>query len=141
MATRATSLRVVGVHPVVPTPEQFREAVHLQWGSNLVGEELARAEDSVIDHFAFLYLLEIEVDPADSDIGWSSITQPMNDKPSENWQAVYDEQRIGAEGNLRAFFRHYLDVTRPLRTELGDIALPRPTPMPSHLSSIVYEVP
>jgi hypothetical protein len=53
----------------VPTPEQFREAVHLQRGSNLVGEELARAEDLLLAQFAFLFLLEIEVDPADSDIG------------------------------------------------------------------------
>jgi hypothetical protein len=140
MAAPGQSLRIVGVHPVVPTREQFREAVDLQWGSDLVGEELSRAEDSVRDHFSGLYLLEVEVDPTGSEIGWDSITQPMRNQPRENWQAVYDEQRIGTEGNRWVFFFHYLDLTRPLRTEFGELVLPRPTPMPSRLSSIVYDV-
>jgi hypothetical protein len=123
MATPARSLRVVGVHPVLPTSQQFREAVHVRSGSDLASEELSRAEDRVRAHFGGLYLLEIEVCPADSDIDWGAVTQPIRDEPSETWQVPYDEQRIGEDGNRWAFFFHYLDLNRPLRTEIGDPGL------------------
>jgi hypothetical protein len=73
MATPVRSLRVVGVHPVLPTSQQFREAVHVQSGSDLASEELSRAEDRVRAHFGGLYLLEIEVCPAASDIDWGPL--------------------------------------------------------------------
>jgi hypothetical protein len=135
------SLRVLRVHPVVPTEGQFREAVETQWGHDLTGQELARAEDRVREHFAGLYLVEVFAVPVDADIDWGAVTQPVEGQPRANWQVPYDERRLRKEENRWAFFFHYLDLTRPLQTQLGDRALPDPTPTPPHLGSIVYEVP
>ena len=135
------SLKVVGVHQVVPTPEELREALRWQCGSKLVGEELARAESEVREYFGGLYLLEMEVDPSDAEIDWISITQPITDQPRANWQVPYDERNIGNDDGRWIFFFHFLDLTRPLSTEIGDVVLPKPTAMPDHLSSVVYEVP
>jgi hypothetical protein len=51
MPTTVRSLRVVGVHPIVPTSDQFQETLHLQWGSDLVGAKLSEAEKHVRAHF------------------------------------------------------------------------------------------
>jgi hypothetical protein len=107
----------------------------------LQARTLFQAEHQMREQFGSLYLLEIEVVPAGSDIDWGAITQPVRGQPRANWQVPYDEQRIGEDGNRWAFFFHYLDLTRPLGTEIGGIMLPSPTPIPSHLPSIVYDVP
>jgi hypothetical protein len=135
------SLRVLGVHPVVPTAAQFREAVEIQYGHDLTGQELAGAEDQVREHFAGLYLIEVCAAPVDAEIDWGAVTQPVEGQPRANWQVPYDERRLQKEENRWAFFFHYLDLTCPLQTQLGDRTLPDPTPTPLHLRSTVYEVP
>jgi len=135
------SLLVVGVHPVAPTEDQFREAVEMQWGHGLTGHELARAHDRVREHFAGLYLIKVRAVPADADIDWRAVTQPAEGQPRANWQVPYDERRLQKEEGRWAFFFHYLDLKRPLQTQLGDRALPQPTPTPPHLVSVLYEVP
>jgi hypothetical protein len=141
MPTSVQSLCVVGVPPIVPTSDQFQEALHVQWGKDLVGKKLTEAEEQVRAHIAGLYLLEIEVNPADAEIDWMAITQPVRGQPRENWQVPYEEQRIGEAENRWVFFFHSLDLTRPLQTEVGDIVLPSPTPLPPQLSLIAYNVP
>lgn len=135
------SLQVIGVHPVIPTEQEFREAVTIQWGDDLSVEELVRAEDHVREHFANLYLLEIEIEPTDADVNWSAITQPIEGQPRANWQVPYDERRLDERENRWAFFFHYLNRSCPLQTQLGDRKLPKTTPLPSHLRSILYEIP
>lgn len=46
------------------------------------------------------------------------------------------------KGNVRmAFFFHYLDITRPLRTPFGEIPLPKESKLPKRLKIIKYESP
>ena len=137
------SLRIVGLHPVVPTEDQFREAAAIQWGSrgDLTGAELTEAETQVSAHFANLCLIEVQVDPPDAAIDWSALTQPIDDEPVSNWQAPFDERPSGEESGRWTFFFHVHDLNRPLRSEIGDRTLPAPTPLPDHLQSVVYEVP
>jgi hypothetical protein len=135
------SLEIVGIHSVVPAEKEFREAVAIQWGDNLSGERLKRAESEVRKHFANLYLLEIKVEPPDAEVDWMAITQPIDGQPQANWQVPYDERRLGEPEGHWAFFFHFLNRNRPLKTQLGDRTLPAPTPMPPHLQSTVYEVP
>ena len=53
-----------------------------------------------------------------------------------------DFEPIEYSGSLRvAFFFHYLDLSRPLETPLGDVALPDPSPAPERLSFMEYEAP
>jgi hypothetical protein len=141
MSPSLRSLEVVGVHPVVPTEQEFREAVAIQWGDNLSGERLRHAESQVREHFANLYLLEIEIEPADADINWSAITQPIEGQPQANWQVPYEESRVDEREGHWAFFLHFLDPGRPLPTQLGDRKLPNATPMPPHLQGIRNAVP
>jgi hypothetical protein len=141
MSGALRSLQVTGVHPVIPTEQEFREAVTIQWGDDLSVEERVRAEDRVREHFANLYLLEIAIEPTDADVNWSAITQPIEGQPRANWQVPYDERRIDARENHWAFFFHFLDRSRPLQTELGDRELPQTTPIPPHLQWILYELP
>jgi hypothetical protein len=140
MSPSLHSLEIVGVHPIVPTEEEFREAIAIQWGDNLSGERLRRAESQVREHFANLYLLEVKIEPADADINWSTITQPIEGEPQANWQVPYDERPLDEEGHW-AFFFHFLDRGRALQTQLGDRKLPDATPKPPHLEEIRYEVP
>jgi hypothetical protein len=134
-------LEIVGVHPVVPTEQEFREAIAIQWGENLSDERLCRAESQIREHFANLYLLEIKIEPADADINWSAITQPIEDRPQANWQVPYDERRLDGREDHWIFFFHFLDRGRLLQTQLGDRRWPNPTPVPPNLQGIRYGLP
>lgn len=141
MAPILQSLRIRGVHPVVTTDRRFQEALELMYGKGLDGKRLAEATAAVCEHFEGLYLMEISVAPSGAEPDWSAITQPIEGRPSAGWQVPYDEQPIGDEGTGWAFYFHYLDLKRPLRTPVGDQDLPEPTPMPEHLKRFEYDPP
>ena len=134
-----TSIHVVGLHPVVPTPEELRIARDIQWGDELVDEALESANRAVREHFAGLHLIEIEVEPSESQVDWIAITQPIAGKPSSVWQVPWDERSTG-EGRW-AFFLHFVQVNQPLQTSIGPVQLPAPTPIPPHLASVEYHLP
>jgi hypothetical protein len=138
-APKCTGIRVIGLHPVVPTAEEFAMARAIQWGDNLAGEELENANRCVREHFFGLYLIELEVEPPDFDIEWIAITQPIADKPSSSWQVPWDERSTG-EGRW-AFFLHFVQLDQPLKTSAGPIPLPAPTPIPERLVNVKYEMP
>jgi len=58
-------LRILGVHRVVPSVEEFEEALEIQLGSGLAGSELERARESTQAHFNDLFLIELQIQPAD----------------------------------------------------------------------------
>jgi hypothetical protein len=132
-------IRIVGLHPVEPTSDEFDRVLSILWGDELVGAELQRAQDDVRQHFAGLYLVEIEVRPPESPIEWMDITQPIDGKSSNNWQVPWDERATGI--GRWAFFMHFLQLDRPLQTQCGPIDLPQPTPMPQHLLNEKYYLP
>jgi hypothetical protein len=89
------SIRVIGLHPIVPTDAEFSAARDIQWGDDLHGEALKNANRAVREHFTGLYLIEIEVHPQGSEINWRAITQPISGKPFSEWQAPWDECSTG----------------------------------------------
>ena len=141
MATPLCELRILGVHPVIPSAEEFDQALEIQWGSGLAGSELERARQSVEEHFSELVLIEIQIEPADGEFDWSEITQPILGQDRSNWQVPHDEQPVDQAAGRWAFFLHFADLRRPISTPLGERLLPSPTPIPRHLASIRYEVP
>jgi hypothetical protein len=141
MATELRELRIRGVHPVLPSSEEFDEALEIQWGAGLEGTELERARQSVKEHFSGLFLIEIEIKPVDADFDWGEITQPIAGVDKSNWQVPFDEQPVDSVTGRWVFFLHFVDLTKPISTPLGDRLLPSPTPIPPHLASIKYEVP
>ncbi len=86
-----------------------------------------------------VHLVEIEIDGSPDGFDCGEITQETPGQPRSNWQAVYDEQKVGQ--NRFAFFFHYLDTTKPLVSPTGPLALPPETPVPEHLQTIEYEPP
>lgn len=129
------------MHPVIPTNEEFREAMDVMWGKGLEGRRLAEAKKRTREHFETLYLVEIELGPAGAGLDWSAITQPISGRPQDEWQVPFDEQPLDTEGKRWAFFLHFVDLHRPLKTPLGERTLPEPTPIPPHLQHVSYEVP
>ena len=68
---------VLGIHPVLPTAEEFQEALETQWGSKLSKKEMTAARRNVQEHFDGLYLIEVQLLPAKAELDWGEITQPQ----------------------------------------------------------------
>jgi len=141
MARPLRNISVLGIHPVQPTAAELRATVEILFGCGLSGLALARAEVNAKKHYDCLHLLEVSLEPPEATIDWSHITQAIHDQPNTNWQVPYDEQAVDRLSGRWAFFLHAVDLDAPLSTPVGDRILPKPTPIPSHLSSIKYEVP
>jgi hypothetical protein len=108
-----------------------------------------------------VHLIEIQVKNSKGVFDVGKFTQEVPNTPKSNWQVPYDEkildptgEKIVADGflatgkrelwtgNVRmAFFFHYLDLSQPLKTPFGDIALPHETEKPRRLSAIKYVAP
>lgn len=103
-----------------------------------------------------VYLIEIVVGCPAGSFSFDEVGQ-FDDIKDSYRQAVYDEQfltldgdslhmggRKGPDGDMfrAAFFLHYLNPAEPLRTSLGLVKLPRPSPMPERLARLVaYDPP
>lgn len=89
------------------------------------------------------YLIEIELHDSTDDFDFGSITQVVPELPEQNWQVAYDEQPLGDDEEQArwVFFFHHLDLRRPLLTQYGELVIPSPTPVPSHLEEIEYFEP
>jgi hypothetical protein len=103
-----------------------------------------------------VHLIEIQVKNSEGVFDVGRFTQEMPNTPQSDWQVPYDESILDAAGekvvadgflatrnqelwagNVRmAFFFHYLDLSRPLKTPFGDLALPHETKQPRRLSAI-----
>ena len=136
-----TALAILGVHPVVPSTKERKEAVSLMFGTDLTPAERAEAERAVQAHYGGLYLLEVSGTAVNEQLDWGQVTQIREELRRENWQADYDEQALRAPRSSWVFFFHELDLSRPLATPVGPIALPVPTPIPAHLKAVRYELP
>ena len=90
-----------------------------------------------------VHLIEIEVTGDADQFDFGVVTQADANAPRDSWQCAYDEREIDspASGYRFAFFFHYLDFELPLITPFGDVAIPRPTPIPERLRTIEYEAP
>ena len=84
--------------------------------------------------------------------------QAIPGEAEDNWQVPYDEHFLNSEGttilnpdypdeiprsvDLRvAFYFHYLDLSRPIKTPFGDMSLPEVTKKPGRLSILEYDPP
>lgn len=135
------SLRVLGVHTVEPTDALFEQTLETQWGSDLSETELERAQEAVREHFAGVYLIEVELDPPDAEIDWAEVTQSGKGQAREQWQVPWDEQPVDEASGRWAFFLHFVNLDETLATPVGPVPLAVPTPRPPHLAAFEYEAP
>ncbi|MBK8914524.1 MAG: hypothetical protein IPM64_07960 [Phycisphaerales bacterium] len=134
-------IRVVGVHPVPCSAEEFESAVEIMRGSDRTPEERVEDRERVRGHFDGLRLIVIEVAPPDAEIDWGAFTQSIPGKERQNWQAAYDEELVDPERGRWAFYLHYVRPDQPLLTQVGDLTLPAATPLPPELAWKQYFVP
>lgn len=106
-----------------------------------------------------VHLIEIMVrgKPGEA-VQMEEFTQPKRGVRKSSWQVSYDEhlvnrggtdgfrihepQGIRIEMDLRmTFYMHYLDVSLPLLTPIGEMRLPSETPLPQRLKFLKYEPP
>ncbi len=86
------------------------------------------------------HLIEAQLSNSD-DFDWGAVTQEIASQPRSDWQSPWDERPIDDTETRWVFFFHYLDPKKPLITPGGNVTLPKPTPIPTHLASIEYESP
>jgi hypothetical protein len=140
MKNQLRDIHILGVHPVRPTAGEFEEALQIM-KLDRSDADLKTMRNYVRGHFDGLYLIEVQLRPPKAKLDWGEITQPRDDRPRENWQVPWDERPIDESAGLWAFFLHYVNLDEPLSTPVGDRQLPSPTPLPSRLASIRYELP
>jgi hypothetical protein len=107
------------------------------------------------------HLIELMMRGVGPGFDFGSISQPVPGTPSSNWQVPWGEVLLDKDGqevlassaelsdrpeqlagDLRvAFFMHYLDEQRPLKSPFGDICLPKPIARPKRLKAVRYEQP
>ena len=100
--------------------------------ARIVGVHPIAAEEPV-------HLVELEIEGSAEDFDFGEVTQEVPGQPRSDWQAVYDERELGE--NRFAFYFHYLDMTKPLLSPVGPLALPPESPVPEYLQDIEYEQP
>ena len=108
-----------------------------------------------------VHLVELRLRGAEGLIKVGDITQEVPDQPPDNWQCPYMEQLLSSSGDevladdyemtkrpdlwrgdvRLAFFFHYLDLERPLKTPFGEVQLPAESELPDRLSMMEYEQP
>ena len=108
-----------------------------------------------------VHLIEVSVLGARGIFEVGDITQEIPGQSPDNWQSPHMEQILSAsgdevladdydaskrpglwQGDMRlAFFFHYLNLERPLRTPFGEVQLPAESGLPERLSMMEYEQP
>lgn len=105
-----------------------------------------------------VHLIEMTIDEPPEKVDVGQITQEIPLKDRLDWQSPWEERYLNAVGDKiigewmdiptnesktrMAFFFHYLDFNRPLKTQFGQIKLTNPTVMPERLRRIIkYEKP
>ena len=98
-------------------------------------------------------LIEITFDCPPSQLHVGKITQPLDNTKQSDWQVAYDEHYLNVDGTeviggfgevpidvaftRLAFFLYFVNFDKPLLTQFGKIQLPKETPMPNRLETII----
>ena len=108
-----------------------------------------------------VHLIELLIKECVGKISISEITQEVPGQPQSNWQVPYEEKILNGDGtsiksnpffgedseedwlgDVRlAFFFHYLDQNKPLKTPFGEVLLPGESAKPERLNYMEYEQP
>ncbi|MDJ0909560.1 MAG: hypothetical protein QNI99_10215 [Woeseiaceae bacterium] len=88
-------------------------------------------------------LIEMRVYGWDVEAFVDGTTQQDPSTVPDSWQVPWDERVLASDGGTvtLAFFFHYLNVSVPLTTPAGALAIPAPVELPERLSLIRYESP
>lgn len=112
----------------------------------------------IVDNHPDVHLIELQFDEAPDHIDVGQITQELEGQPTQNWQCPWDEKYLNESGEeiigdyfdlpkdesktrLLLFF-HYLILSKPIRTQYGQLNLVTPYSLPDRLrDKVKYERP
>lgn len=144
------TIQVLGAHKLEPSAGLFARAMELKYGGLLdSARQRQSAEEQVREELAGVVLVELVILDRDEHFSAGDFGQPGSD------QAAYSEVFLSPDGRevvsegldvpesstLRvAFYFHYVDPAKELKTTYGSISLPPFTPIPGRLTALVpYE--
>ena len=100
-----------------------------------------------------VHLIELLIRKPPNEVDATSFTQKVDLLPESSWQAAYDIHYLNEDGTeiigrfwsdgipgtetRIAFFMYFVDVSKPLLSQFGEIMLHEPTSMPERLSKII----
>jgi hypothetical protein len=143
------TIQVIGAHKLEVSANLFALAMDLKYAGMLSSAQRQLVEQHVRDELAGVVLIELLVLDRDDRFSVGDFAQPGSD------QAVYSEVYLSPDGHnviaegfdvpesstfRVAFYLHYVDPTKELKTTYGSVSLPTFTPMPRRLAELVpYE--
>lgn len=143
---REPTIQILGIYRVDLTDELIEEAMQVKYGGVSLSEsEIRRAKEAVLEELSSVVLVDVLVSSPDERFDVGDFGQPNSD------QAPYDEVYLSPDGlsvvsrykppvsdNLRlAFFLHFFDPTKPLKTSYGEIPIPPIRDMPKHYKEMI----
>ncbi len=140
---------VLGTYRVKCTPELLAQAMEFKWPHLTDKKELKQAAIWTKREIESAVLIELDVPPPNAEFDIGEISQEGSD------QAAYDEHYLSNDGtkvisdfraptdrpwSRVAFFLHFFEESKPLRTSFGSVMCPKPAPMPKRLAKLMpYE--
>jgi hypothetical protein len=146
-------IEILGIYALHVSDELFRKQFDILYGYEMSEKYKLLAEKQCRDQLNSTVLVEVKVMNRDSQFDVSHFTQPINNVPKDNWQTAWAEAYLCPDGesliverwssapksgDLRiAFFLHFWNPSKPLRTSYGDLVCPAIKDMPERLSKLV----
>jgi len=151
-----SQVEVLGVYRLPVTKELFRKQFETLYEHPMSKQQRAEAQRRCWEQLSSIVLVEVTVRNRDDRFDVSHFTQPQEGVPEANWQVAWAEAYLTPDGeallvergsdppksgDLRvAFFMHFWQPEKPLRTSYGDVTCPIVQEMPERLARLVpYE--
>jgi hypothetical protein len=102
------------------------------------------------------HLIELAIGESGRAFNMDDVVQIDERIGKDFWQSAYDERFLDAQSleplpeayeqpdrsvYRVVFFFHFLDLTKPLQSSFGPLALPQPSPRPEHLTFMEWMPP
>lgn len=144
------TIQILGIYRVNLTDDLIEEAMRVKYGDvNLSESEIREAKDAVLEELSSVVLIDVLVSNPDERFDIGDFGQPGSD------QAAYDEVYLSPDGlsvisrydlpesdSFRlAFFLHFFDLTKPLKTSYGEIPTPPICDMPEQYKAMIPYYP
>jgi hypothetical protein len=146
-------VEVLGVYRLPITEELIQEQFGILYDYPMSKRERAQAELQCRQQLSSVVLVEAIIRNRDHGFDVGHFTQPEHGIPENNWQVAWAESYLTLDGkslaferwsdppesgDLRvAFFMHFWQSDKPLRSSYGDVTCPQVTEMPERLARLV----
>jgi len=146
-------IEVLGVYRLAVSDELLQEQFHILYGDDLPEWEIPLAKQLCVDQLESVVLIETLIKDRDSQFRVSDFTQPQDGIPRDSWQAPWAEAYLSLDGESLlvkrwseppqdehfrcAFFLHFYQPEKPLRTSYGELICPPSKDMPTRLKQLV----